>query len=58
MRKNLIIIVLVLFATTLFAQTIETVDVSKAPDGVYKVTAHDCSIEGRRGLCRSTPSLS
>ena len=46
MNKNLIIIILALFATPLFAQTIETVDVSKAPNGVFKATAHDCSIEG------------
>jgi antitoxin component YwqK of YwqJK toxin-antitoxin module len=46
MNKNLIIIILVLFATPLFAQTIETVDVSKAPNGVFKASAHDCNIEG------------
>jgi len=46
MRKNLIIIMLVLFAAPLFAQTIETVDVSKAPNGLFKTTAHDCTIEG------------
>ena len=46
MNKNLIIIILALFATPLFAQTIESVDVSKAPNGVFKATAHDCNIEG------------
>ena len=46
MRKNLIIIALVLFVAPLFAQTIETVDVSKAPNGLFKASAHDCTIEG------------
>ena len=46
MRKNLIIIALVLFAAPMFAQTIETVDVAKAPDGLFKATAPDCTIEG------------
>ena len=46
MRKNLIVIILALFAAPLFAQTIETVDVSKAPNGPFKATAPDCTIEG------------
>ena len=48
MRKNLIITAFVmLFASMSFAQTIETVDVSKAPDGKFTVTASDCIIEGQ-----------
>ena len=46
MRKNLIIIVLVLLAMPIFAQTIESVDVKKAPDGKFTATAGDCTIEG------------
>ena len=46
MRKNLIIIMLALFTMPVFAQTIESVDVSKSPNGVFKASAGDCSIEG------------
>ena len=46
MRKNLIIILLAFFSMPLFSQTIESVDVSKAPDGIFKTTAHDYTIEG------------
>ena len=46
MRKNLIIIMLVMFATTMFAQTIETVDVSKAPSGAYRTNTSDGTMEG------------
>ena len=46
MRKNLIIIVMVLLAMPIFAQTIETVDVSKAPNGKFMATGKDCKIEG------------
>ena len=46
MRKTLIIIVMALFAMPLFAQTIESVDVSKAPNGKFTTTTHDTSIEG------------
>lgn len=46
MRKNLIIIVMALFTMPLFAQTIESVDVSKAPNGKFTTTTHDTSIEG------------
>ena len=46
MRKNLIIIVLVLLAMPIFAQTIETVDVTKAPNGKFTASASDCTIEG------------
>lgn len=46
MRKNLIIIVLAFFAMPMLAQTIESVDVSKAPNGKFTTTAHDGIIEG------------
>lgn len=46
MRKTLIIIVMALMAMPMFAQTIETVDVSKAPNGKYKTQGGDCIIEG------------
>lgn len=46
MRKTLIIIAMTLFAMPMLAQTIESVDVSKAPNGVFKTTAGDCTIEG------------
>ena len=46
MRKNLIVIMLALFAMPVFAQTIESVDVSKSPNGVYMASAGDCCIEG------------
>lgn len=35
-----------LFAMPMFAQTIETVDVSKAQDGKYTTKGNDCTIEG------------
>ena len=47
MRKTLIIIAMALFAMPMFAQTVESVDVSKAPDGVFNATTpNDCVIEG------------
>ena len=46
MRKNLIIIVLVLASMPLFSQSIESVDVKKAPNGKFTTSASDCSIEG------------
>ena len=47
MRKTLIIIVMALFAQNMFAQTIESVDVSKAPNGKFTAKAHDFTIEGQ-----------
>ncbi len=47
MRKTLIITIMALFAMPLFAQTIETVDVSKAVNGKFTTTAHDYTIEGQ-----------
>ena len=35
-----------LFAMPLFSQTIESVDVSKAPNGKFTTSAGDCTIEG------------
>ena len=46
MRKTLIIIAMALFAMPMFAQTIESVDVTKAPNGTFKSNAGDCTIEG------------
>lgn len=46
MNKTLIVIILTLFATPIFAQNIENVDVTKLPDGPYKGNGGDCSIEG------------
>ena len=46
MRKILIITMLALFAMPMFAQTIESVDVSKAPNGPFKSNGGDCTIEG------------
>ena len=46
MRKILIIIALVLLAMPMFAQTIESVDVKKAPNGLFKTKGGDCLIEG------------
>ena len=47
MRKTLIIIAMALFAMPMFAQTIETVDVKKAPDGKFTASGNDCTIEGQ-----------
>ena len=46
MRKTLIIIAMALLSMPLFAQTIESVDVSKAPDGKFTTKSGDCTIEG------------
>ena len=46
MRKTLIIIAMALFAMPMFAQTIESVEVSKAPNGAFKSNGSDCTIEG------------
>ena len=46
MRKTLIIIAMVLFSMPMFAQTIESVDVSKAPNGRFTSKGNDCTIEG------------
>ena len=46
MRKILIITLMALFSMPVFAQTIESVDVTKAPNGPFKTTASDCTIEG------------
>ena len=47
MRKTLIVTIMALFAMPMFAQTVESVDVSKAPDGVFNTsTPNDCVIEG------------
>lgn len=46
MRKNLIIIVMVLLAMPIFAQTIESVDVKNAPNGKFTTAANDFTIEG------------
>ena len=39
MRKTLIIIAMALFAMPMFAQTIESVDVSKAQNGMFTTNA-------------------
>ena len=39
MRKNLIIIILAFFAIPMFAQSIEGVDVSKAPNGKFTTSS-------------------
>ena len=46
MRKTLIIIVMALYAMPMFAQTVETVDVKKAPNGVFTTAVADYTIEG------------
>ena len=46
MRKTLIVIAMALFAMPMFAQTIESVDVSKATNGAFKTNGTDCTIEG------------
>ena len=46
MRKTLIIIVMALCAMPMFAQTVETVDVKKAPNGVFTTAVADYTIEG------------
>ena len=46
MRRTLIITILALFAMPIFAQNIENVDVTKAPNGKFTTTIHDCAIEG------------
>lgn len=46
MRKTLIIIAFVMFVMPIFAQSIETVDVTKAPNGKFTASAGDCTIEG------------
>ena len=47
MRKTLIIIAMALLAMPTFAQTIETVDVTKASNGKFTTKAHDFTIEGQ-----------
>ena len=44
MRKTLIIIVMALCAMPMFAQTVETVDVKKAPNGVFTTAVADYTI--------------
>ena len=46
MRKTLIIIAMALFSMPLFAQTIETVDVTKAKDGMFTTSSYECTIQG------------
>ena len=46
MRKNLIIIILAFIAMPMFAQSIESVDVSKAPNGKFTISVSDGLIEG------------
>jgi antitoxin component YwqK of YwqJK toxin-antitoxin module len=46
MRKTLIITMMALFAMPVFAQTIESVDVSKAKDGKFTTQSAECTIEG------------
>ena len=46
MRKTLIIIMMALFAMPMFAQTVESVDVSKAKNGLFTTTAGEYTIEG------------
>ena len=46
MRKTLIVIMMAFFAMPMFAQTIESVDVSKAPNGKFSTTTSDGIIEG------------
>ena len=45
MRKTLIIIIMAMFAMPMFAQTIETIDVKKAPNGPFKAVMGDYTIE-------------
>ena len=47
MRKTLIIIAMALFALPMFAQTIESIDVKKSPDGKFTAPGNDCTIEGQ-----------
>ena len=56
MRKTLIIIAMALFTMPMLAQTIETVDVSKAPNGKFTTAAYDYTIEGtvKNGLKEGT----
>ena len=56
MRKNLIVIILVLFAMPMLAQTIESVNVSSSPNGKFTTAAADCTIEGtvQNGLKEGT----
>ena len=37
---------MVMFATPVFSQTIESVDVKKAPNGKFKTSSAECTIEG------------
>ena len=46
MRKNLIIMMLALFSTPIIAQTIESVDVSKASNGKFSTQTNEVVIEG------------
>jgi len=46
MRKTLIIIAMALFAMPMFAQTIEKVDVSKAPNGKFRTKFNGSVVEG------------
>ena len=46
MRKTLIIIAMAWFAVPMFAQTVESVDVSKAKNGLFTTTAGEYTIEG------------
>ena len=47
MRRNLIIMALVLLSTALFAQNIETLDVTKAKNGKFTTKVNNCTIEGQ-----------
>ena len=46
MRKTLIITMMALFAMPMFAQTIESVDISKAKDGKFTTSSGEFTIEG------------
>ena len=46
MRKTLIIIAMALMAMPMFAQTIETLDVTNDPNGKFNAPGADCIIEG------------
>ena len=46
MRKTLIITILAMFSMPIFAQNIESVDVTKAPNGKFTAKGSDCLIEG------------
>ncbi len=46
MRKTLIIIIMACFTMPMLAQTVETANVTKAPNGKYTLAVNDYTIEG------------